>query len=245
LTVRIRDDGEMWGIVSGEEAGREELLKRVKDYNKKARKDFIRSISVKEISEIGGNGSGPKIAILDLGVTHRLLEPLRSLAGRIWLLPHTTEAEAILRLRPEGLILSNGPEEDEAIPQVVETVRKLIGKIPLLGISTGHQILCLALGGRLQRMKVGHHGANYPVISPSSFKGEITFQNHSWVADEESLRGRSEVQITLRNLNDQSVEELESRSLKLISIQYYPLNLGIGEPNPVFMRFLAMIAENS
>jgi len=243
LAVKIRDQGEMFGILCRHGADKEELLKRLKEYKGKARRDLIRQISVKQITEIDGKDSGPEIAILDLGVTNSFLRPLRSLAGKIRLLPHDTDAQAILSLRPQGLIISNGPEEDEVIPQVVETVRKLIGKIPLLGVSTGHQITCLALGGELKRMKVGHHGANYPVISPSSFQGDITVQNHSWVADEESLQGRSDVRITLRNLNDRSVEEIESASLRILSAQYYPISPGIDEIHPVFERFMRMVQD--
>ncbi len=92
-------------------------------------------------------------------------------------------------------------------------------------------------------MKLGHHGANYPVISPSALKGDITFQNHSWAVDEESLAGRGDVAISLRNLNDQSIEEIESRSLRILSTQYYPISPGFDEVNPAFMRFLAMMKE--
>jgi len=244
LAVRIRDGGEMFGIVSTGGGDRRELLRRLEDSKGKARRDFISAISVKGISETDGNGAaGPNIAILDLGITHNLLKQLRDLGCKIVLFPYSTDAEAILTLRPDGLIVSNGPEEDEAISLIAKTVHRLLGKIPLLGISTGHQIICLALGGKLKKMKVGHHGANYPVISPSSFKGDITFQNHSWVADEENFKGRSDVEITLRNLNDQSIEEIESRTLNILSVQYYPISPGFGETNPVFNRFLRMIKE--
>lgn len=243
LAVRVRHGGEMLGIVSTNGGQPDELLKRLRDYRGQAKKDFIPQISVDRITEIAGNGSGPTIAILDLGIHNSFLRQLKNLGCRIRLLPYNTPSEAILGSKPNGLIVSNGPEEDEAIPRVVETVRSLLGKIPLLGISTGHEIICLALGGQVKKMKVGHHGANYPVISPSSFKGDITFQNHSWVVDEEILKGNPEVNITLRNLNDQSVEEIESPSLRILSTQYYPVSPGFDEIHPVFERFLRMIKD--
>ena len=212
LAVRVRDRGEMLGIVSTNGDQPEELLKRLKDHGGRARKDFIARISVSRITEIAGNGSGPIIAILDLGIHHGFLRQLKNLRCRVRLLPYKTPPKEILDSKPDGLIVSNGPEEDEAIPGVVETIRSLLGNIPLLGISTGHQIICLALGGQVKKMKMGHHGANYPVISPCSFQGDISFQNHSWVVDEETLRGNTEVDITLSNLNDQSVEEKIGRA---------------------------------
>jgi len=240
LAVKIRDDGQMLGIVSTEDPQKGRLLKRLKDYKKSPQRDFISQTSVDQVFEFKGNESGPRIAVLDLGVLNSFLKQLQSLGCHILLLPYGMEAQEILSLKPDGVIVSNGPEEDHALPKITETVRGLLGKVPLLGISTGHQTICQALGGRLNKMKVGHHGANYPVISPSSYKGHITFQNHSWVVDEESLRGRSEAQITLRNLNDHSIEEIESQPLRMISTQYYPVSPSSDEVHGVFSRFLGM-----
>ena len=241
LAVKIRDDGQMLGIVSTEATQKGKLLKRLKAYKKNPHLDFIGKISVDQIFEFKGNGSGPLIAVLDLGVLNSFLEQLKALGCHILLLPYHAEANEILSLKPDGVIVSNGPEEDRALPRITETVRVLLGKIPLLGISTGHEIIALALGGKLKKMKVGHHGANYPVIPPSSYKGHITFQNHSLVVDEESIKGRSDLEVTLRNLNDQSIEEMESKPLRMISTQYYPVSPGAGEVHGVFRRFLAML----
>jgi carbamoyl-phosphate synthase small subunit len=243
LAVKIRNEGQMWGILSTEEGPKGELLRRLKDQKGKVKNDFISQISVDRIFEFKGDASGPRVAILDLGITNGFLEQLKHLGCHMLLLPYNTDVEEILGWNPDGLLLSNGPEEDEAIPQIVETIRRLLGQIPLWGISTGHQIICLALGGSRKKMKLGHHGANYPVISPSSLKGDITFQNHSWAVDEESLAGRGDIAISLRNLNDQSIEEIESRSLRILSTQYYPISPGFDEVNPAFMRFLAMMKE--
>ena len=241
LAVKIRDKGQMLGIVSTKDAKIGDLLKRVKNYKKDMKRDFIRNISVKKITEIKGNSSGQKIVVLDLGFLNSFLKQLESLGCTITLLPYNTDAEKILGLNPDGLIISNGPEEDEAISGIVEVVKRLVGKIPLLGISLGHEIICLALGSRLNKLKVGHRGVNYPVKSPSSHKGDITVQNHSLVVDEESLKGRNDINITLRNVNDNSIEEMESETLKFISTQYYPVSPGFDEINGVFKRFLEMI----
>lgn len=241
LAVKIRDSGQMVGIVSSKEAKIGNLLKKLKEDKKDIRRDFIKNISVKKITEIKGNTSGPKIAILDLGILNSFLEQLKTLGCNLTLLPYNTDADKILELNLDGLIISNGPEEDEAISGIVEVVKKLIGKIPLLGISLGHEIISLALGGRLRKLKLGHRGVNYPVKSPSSYKGDITVQNHSFVVDEESIKGRDDINITLRNVNDDSIEEMESGPLKFISTQYYPVSPGFDEVNGVFKRFLELI----
>jgi len=251
LAVKIRDSGEMLGIVStavpldGKDAKIRGLLNRVKDHKKYLKRDFIRNISVQKITQIEDNPSGPKIVIIDLGILHSFLEQLRRLGCNLKLLPYNTDADRILGMNPDGLIISNGPEEDGAISGIAEVVKRLMGKIPLLGISLGHEIICLALGGRLKKLKVGHRGVNYPVKSPSSFKGDITVQNHSFIVDEDSIKGRDDIKITLRNVNDDSIEEMESVALKFISTQYYPVSPGFDEVNEVFKRFLKMVSQGS
>jgi len=245
LAVRVRDRGEMLGIVSSREANISYLLEKLKGHKKDIKKDFIRKISINKITEIGDSSSGPRIAVIDLGFLNSFLKQLKSLGCDLTLLPYNTGADQILGLNPDGLIISNGPEEDGAISGIVEVVKRLVGKIPLLGISLGHEIISLALGGILKKLKVGHHGVNYPVKSPNSYKGEITVQNHSYVVDEESIKGRSDIKITLRNANDDSIEEMESEALRFISTQYYPVSPGFDEVNDVFRKFLKIVSRRS
>ncbi|MFA5085777.1 MAG: carbamoyl phosphate synthase small subunit, partial [Candidatus Omnitrophota bacterium] len=101
----------------------------------------------------------------------------------------------------------------------------------------------LALGATLIKMKVGHHGSNYPIRPPDSFKGEITAQNHSYVIDEDSIKSKKNVTVTMRNVNDKSIEELESMQLKFISVQYDPASPGFDEVNDAFTRFLKIAGK--
>ncbi|KPK42289.1 MAG: hypothetical protein AMJ78_03010 [Omnitrophica WOR_2 bacterium SM23_29] len=238
FAVNIRDSGEMLGIISTKPQRKEIILKKLRDYKKDKKPNLIKEISINKIKEIKGSHSGPKIAILDLGISNSFIAQLKALRCNITLLPYNTKTDKILGMKYDGLIISNGPEEDVVMPEVVKTVEALLGKIPILGISTGHETIGIALGGKLKRMKVGHHGVNYPVKSPNSYKGEITVQNHSFIIDENSIKSRRDVNITLRNINDNSIEEMESRDLKFISTQYYPVSPGFDEVNGVFRRFL-------
>ncbi|MFH0763865.1 MAG: glutamine-hydrolyzing carbamoyl-phosphate synthase small subunit [Candidatus Omnitrophota bacterium] len=241
LAVDIRDNGEMLGIISTENTRKEDLFKKLKAAAASYKKDFIKNISVKKPTEIGGSPSGPKIAVLDLGMPNSFIKQLKALGCNLTLLPYNTSADDIKKCDVGGLIISGGPEGDESLPEVSETVKSLLGKIPTLGISTGHEVIAMALGAKLKKLKIGHHGVNYPVKNPDSLKGEITVQNHSFTVDEASLAGRKDVAITLRNINDGSVEEMSSGPLKFISCQYYPVSPGFDEVNEIYLRFIKML----
>ncbi|MCX5716053.1 MAG: glutamine-hydrolyzing carbamoyl-phosphate synthase small subunit [Candidatus Omnitrophica bacterium] len=238
IAITIRDSGEMFGIISTKTQNKEALLKKVKEYKKKPKNDFVREISVDGPVEVVKNHSGPRIAVLDLGMTNSFIKQLKTLGCSVTLLPYDTPADEIIAMKPDGLVISNGPEEDVSVLTTAQTVKTLLGRIPMLGISTGHHIIGIALGAKLKRLKVGHRGVNYPVKNPNSYKGDITVQNHSVVVDDSSFKNRRDIEITLRNVNDNSIEEMESRALKFISTQYYPVSPGFDEVNNAFKRFL-------
>jgi len=244
LAVTIRDKGEMLGIVSTKNSAIEEMLKKLENHKKRSL-EAIKDISVKKPAEIKGRPSGANIAVLDLGMKNSFIKQLTTLGCNITLLPYDTKAKDILALKPDGLIISNGPENDSAIPEIVLTVKDLLGKIPMMGVAAGHEIIGLALGGKLIKMKIGHHGSNYPIKPPDSFKGEISVQNHSYVIDEDSIKSKKNVTVTMRNVNDNSIEEMESRQLKFVSVQYNPESPGFDEVNGAFTRFLKMAGKLS
>jgi len=244
LATIIRDKGEMLGILSTKNSTNNELLKKLKDH-KRAPLEAIKNISVKKPAVIKGRPSGANIAVLDLGMKNSFIKQLAALGCNITLLPYNTKAKDILTLRPDGLIVSNGPEDDAAIPEIAITVSELLGKIPMMGIATGHEIIGLALGGKLAKMKIGHHGSNYPIKPPDSFKGEITVQNHSYVINESSIKSKKNATITMRNVNDNSIEEMESKQLKFISTQYNLVSPGFDEVNGAFIRFLKIAGKPS
>lgn len=242
LAVHIRQKGHMWGIVSTACLDPKDLLAKIDSFRKKETVSFLSQISVNKPVKLGKSGSKAKrIAVLDLGVTNSMLRQLEALGLDITLLPYNTPAKEILNLKPHGLIISNGPEEDIALTGVVSNIKGLINKLPILGISTGYQVLARALGARITKMKLGHRGVNYPICSPTSYKGEITVQNHSCIVDRDSLNKIKDVKITGYNLNDRSVEEIESKKLKLIGIQYCATSPGFEEVNAVFKKFVNLL----
>jgi len=239
LAVKIREKGEMLAAIAGSGSNDRTLLRKIKSYGKEPFPRFIKDISVKRPTRIG-DGRAAYIAVLDLGITNSLISQLKAAKCRVTLFPFDTRAQAILKTKPDGVIISNGPEEDSAIPGIVETVRLLLGRIPLLGISLGHEIIGLALGGSLKIIEPGHRGVNYPVKSPSSYKGEVTVQNHGYVVTDNITKKNREVVVTLRNVNDKTVERLESRKLKIISTQYIPQPSERNQASEVLTSFLEM-----
>jgi carbamoyl-phosphate synthase small subunit len=245
LAVHLRQKGQMLGIISTSCFDPKELRKKIEEHLKKEPRNFLSEISVGKIAEIGRSKPKQKrLAILDLGLAQSTKKQLESLGAHLTMMPYNTSAQEILGLKPHGLVVSSGPEHDPEAVVVANTLKTLIGKIPILAISAGHEILAGCLGAKVVKMKLGHHGVNYPMHSPASYKGEITCQNHSYVVDAESLSKIKDVKITAYNLNDRTVEEMESKKLKFIGVQYDPKSPGFAEVNPIFNRFLKMLQRS-
>jgi len=243
LAVHLRHKGEMCGIISTTNFEPKELLLKIKAFRKNPAANLLPKISISKPIHLGKT-KAKKIAVLDLGVTNSIIRQLEILELSLTLLPYNSSPQEILRLKPHGLIISNGPEEDAGLEEVTANIKVLINRLPILGISTGHQILASALGAKIIKMKLGHHGVNYPMYNPASYKGEITVQNHSRVVDAESLSKIKNIKITGYNLNDRTVEEMESNKLKIIGTQYYPASPGFREVNSVFKRFVKMLGRS-
>ena len=162
---------------------------------------------------------------------------------RVKVVPASMPAEQVLALNPDGIFLSNGPGDPDAVPYAKENVQKLIGKKPIFGICLGHQIMGLALGGKTFKLKFGHHGGNQPVMDLTTRKVEITAQNHGFAVDADSLGSAAEV--THLNLNDNTVEGLAHRELPIFSVQYHPESSpGPHDANYLFKRFTDMMAKH-
>ena len=152
---------------------------------------------------------------------------------KITVVPAQTPAAEVLALKPAGVFLSNGPADPAAVGYAIENIRSLVGKVPMMGICLGHQLLGWALGGRTRRLKFGHHGCNHPVQELASGKVEITSQNHNFMVDMESL-DKAIVEVTHINLNDNTVEGMRHRREPVFSVQYHPE----AAPGPHDSRYL-------
>jgi len=184
-----------------------------------------------------------RVVAYDFGIKENILRRLRQNGFGVTVVPAATSAEEVLALNPDGIFLSNGPGDPEAVPYAHESLRGLIGKKPIFGICLGHQILGFAVGGRTFKLKFGHRGGNQPVKDLRSGKVAITSQNHGFAVDAESLP--KEMEVTHINLNDGTVEGMRHRELPIFSVQYHPEAApGPHDAGYFFSQFAELIEKN-
>jgi carbamoyl-phosphate synthase small subunit len=233
LTQHIRTKGAMRGIIASGDWDSKELVQKALDSPKLEFLDLIGDITTKqsyEWTEAGAwnadwlkSGIEPnskKVVVFDFGVKQNILRALVSLGASVTVVPAFTSAEEVLALKPDGVVLSNGPGNPARLMNVVEQIKKLFGKVPVFGICLGHQLLSLAFGATTYKMKFGHRGSNQPVLNHFTKEVEITSQNHSFCADAKTLP--PEVIVSHTNLNDGTVEGIRHKELPIFSVQYHP-----------------------
>ena len=178
--------------------------------------------------------------LVDCGVKENILRSMENLGCDVSVVPSTASADEILSLKPDGILISNGPGDPMDIPYAVKTARALIGKKPILGICLGHQVLGLALGGKTYKLKFGHHGGNHPVKNLAENRIYITSQNHNYALREDFSQ---DVEITHVNLNDGTVEGFSHRKYPVIGIQYHPeASPGPSDSAKIFDEFLRLVS---
>ena len=255
LTRRIRLTGAMRGVLSTETEEIDRLLARVRAYPGLVGRDLVKAVTCRqpylwkegaprEMAEGGQTDPGVRrrVVVLDCGVKYNILRHLAKRGCEVRVLPATASGEEILALRPDGVLLSNGPGDPAALPYIVDAVRSILGKVPIFGICLGHQILGQAAGGRTAKLKFGHHGINQPVKNRRNGRVEITSQNHGFVVLPESLTGEREV--VQENLNDRTSEGLRYPALRAFSVQYHPEAApGPHDADYLFDEFIHLMEE--
>ncbi len=184
-----------------------------------------------------------KVIAFDYGIKHNILRRLVNSGCDVTVVPAQTSAEDVLALRPNGVFLSNGPGDPDAVVYAQKTIRDMAGRVPIFGICLGHQLIGLALEGKTYKLKFGHHGGNHPVKQLRTGKIEITAHNHNYAVDPDSLK-QSEVELTHVDLNDNTLEGLRHRNYPLFSVQYHPeASPGPHDSHYLFDDFVAMMDE--
>lgn len=262
LVRHIRSQGAMRGIISTQDLDDASLVAKAKASPGLVGRDLVREVMpdmpcdwrepVSEWTHLakaeggrrkaegkgeGANCEGPHVVALDFGMKWNIPRHLYDMGCQVTVLPGSSTAEDILAQQPAGIFLSNGPGDPEPLDYAAGTIRELLGKQPIFGICLGHQLLSLACGAKTFKMKFGHRGANQPVHQLGTGRVEITSQNHGFAVDEDSLP--SELEVTHRSLNDQTIEGVRHREVDAFSVQYHPeASAGPHDSHYLFQQFL-------
>jgi carbamoyl-phosphate synthase small subunit len=245
LTIHIRNNGSMKGIISTKDFDLDSLAKKIKKVPSMEGLDLVKEVSRKE-KTILSNVKNPKykIAAIDYGMKSNIYDILLDNDSEVVIFPASVNAQEILDYNPDGIFLSNGPGDPAAVSYGIETVKKLLGVKPMFGICLGHQILALALEAKTFKMKFGHRGINQPVKNLNTNKIEITSQNHGFAVSEDSLA--SNITITHMHLNDNTVAGIACEDMQAYSVQYHPeASPGPHDSRYVFDNFFKMMDSNA
>lgn len=261
LTEKLRNEGTVKGYICvGEDSGisAAEAVTKAREWSGLDGQDYASKVTCKELYDWDPDGKLtaswgiadeiPKqdlfVVAYDYGIKWNILRSLKLSGMSVRVVPAATPASEVLKMGPDGVFLSNGPADPAALDFAVESIRELIGKIPMMGICLGHQLLGLAMGGKTFRLKFGHHGCNHPVKDMQTGNVEITSQNHNFTVDIDSM-DKSKVEVTHINLNDMTVEGLRHRTEPVFCVQYHPEACpGPHDPYYLFKRFRDLIINS-
>ena len=219
LTRHLREKGALKAVLSSAEPDEKKLAARAKASPGLDGRDLVRDVTCEKAHSYGERRGRPLCVAYDFGAKRQIFEEL-SRRFDLEVVPAAETADAVLGRRPAAVFLSNGPGDPAALGYIVRNVRDMLGRVPIVGICLGHQILAQALGGKTYKLKFGHHGANHPVQDVKGRGVDITSQNHSFAVDPESLPDGALV--THLSLNDGTCEGLRSEDPAVFSVQYHP-----------------------
>ena len=243
LTRHIRLQGAMKAVISTEDLDHASLIEKAKASPGLIGRDLVKDVTFDKAKNWNEQGKY-KVVAIDCGVKFNILRKLADCGCEVAVVPANTSPGQILKSKPDGIFLSNGPGDPAAVTYVVETVKELIGRLPIFGICLGHQMLGQALGGKTYKLKFGHHGGNHPVMDLKTGKVHITVQNHGFCVDVDSLN-KEDIEITHINLNDQTLEGFRHKKLPLFSVQFHPEAApGPHDAQYMFDDFVEMMEHN-
>lgn len=241
LARSIRDLGSRRGIITSDDTSVEEALEKIK--NTPVPHDAVSRVSCKKRWYSRTANAKYNVVAIDCGIKLNIIRSLNARGCNVTVMPYNTTAEEVIKCRPDGIFLSNGPGDPEDVTPVIELVRNLRGKYPIFGICLGHQIISLASGAKTYKLKFGHRGGNHPVKNLETGKIEITSQNHSYAVREDSLAGTG-LTVTHLNILDKTVEGVKDAENKIFSVQYHPESApGPQDSAYLFDQFIALMED--
>jgi carbamoyl-phosphate synthase small subunit len=237
LTRVLRHHGTMKGVISTSGKSVNELQRLLQ--STPLFTDQVERVSTQNV--FGSPGSKERVVLVDFGSKSGILRDLTKRGCDVVVVPHHATAEQIRRLRPDGVLLSNGPGDPKSVPHAVAMIRELLGELPMFGICLGHQLFALACNADTSKLKFGHRGSNHPVKDLAANRCYITSQNHGYTVNEDSIAG-TELIVTHINNNDRTIEGLKHQTFPAFSIQYHPeASPGPYDSSYLFDEFVEMI----
>ncbi|HLS22854.1 MAG TPA: carbamoyl phosphate synthase small subunit [Pseudogracilibacillus sp.] len=236
LTRHIRKANQLRGVITDKKDISINTLFSHSDWPKR---NLVEEVSITKPYIVPGHSF--RITVVDLGMKHSILHELTERQCNVTVVPYNYDAESILRFKPDGVLFSNGPGNPNDYPEVVRTVRDLLGNIPIFGIGLGHQLLALATGASIERLRVGHYGKNYTVKEMATNRTWSTTQSRAFYVTEKSL-DLERINITYRSGNDHTIEGISHKQYPAFSVQFNPEGApGSKETNFLFDQFLDLI----
>lgn len=225
LTRVLRDEGAQTGIIfpigDGDVTAQgKKLLEKVPAMEGLELVSVVSTKSPYEFQPELASDAGT-IVVYDYGVKHNILRHLKDNKFKVRVVPYNMPYQEVLKEKPKAVLLSNGPGDPATVPGAAEEITGLIGKVPMLAICMGHQLLARALGAKTYKLKFGHHGVNHPVKDLSSGRIMITSQNHGFSVLADDLK-QKDVLLSHVSLNDQTVEGFQSEKMRFYSVQFHP-----------------------
>ena len=240
LTRKIRTKGVIKGCIVSIERNVKEVVAELNKTNLPTNQ--IEQVSSKSRSPALGRGR--RVVLVDLGMKIGIVRELTTRGCDVIVVSHNIKAEELLRLEPDGVMLTNGPGDPEDAKESIEMIREIIGKVPIFGICMGHQLISLACGAKTYKLKFGHRGANHPVKNLITGRVDITSQNHGYAVDIDSLKN-TDLELTHIAINDRSCEGVRHKNYPVFSVQYHPEAApGPHDSSYLFDEFIKNIDEN-
>ncbi|MCI5756318.1 MAG: glutamine-hydrolyzing carbamoyl-phosphate synthase small subunit [Firmicutes bacterium] len=241
LTRSIRDRGTRRALITSASTPVGEALEVLEAV--KAPRDAVSRVSCRKRWYARTSGAAYSVVAVDFGIKLNIIRSLNRRGCNVTVVPYDTPAEEIIKMRPDGVFLSNGPGDPQDVPGAVELINMLKGRYPMFGICLGHQLIGLACGAETYKLKFGHRGGNHPVKNLTNGRVEITSQNHSYAVNRDSLSGTG-LEITHINLLDNTVEGMECAADRVFSVQYHPESApGPQDSAYLFDKFVSLMKE--
>ena len=241
LTRKIRDNGSCKAIITSAETPKEEAMKILAETE--LAKNLVSQVSCKKTWYARTANHKYNVVALDCGIRLSTVQALNSLGCNVTVVPYDTTAEAILLMKPDGVLISGGPGAPDDVAFIADEIKKIVGKVPVFGVGLGHELIGMAYGAKAYKLKFGHHGGNHPIKTLATGNIETVSQNHNYAIDADSVNG-TKLTVTKVNILDGVVAGLACEEDKVFSVQYHPqISTGPNGRIGAYEQFIALMKE--